>query len=100
MHEIHLSVIGHVDSDDRERMELGRNLGAALSSQRIEVAHPKIEAPAGAKGTALEWAQFVLGFTGSLPVLIGYLQSWQSQGKQRGAVLSIEIDGDRIVLED
>src|SRR3954447_5337706 len=101
MYQVRLSIVGHADSDDRERAELGRELGSRIDGDRVaDVSHPEAEAPDGAKGTALEWSQLVLGFVGSLPALIGYLRSWQSQGKQAGAEIALEIDGDRITLEN
>jgi hypothetical protein len=99
MYEIQLSVLGYADSDDQERAELTRGLGTHLSAYRIaDVSHPPAIAPQGAKGSALEWAQLVVGFSGSLPALIALLRSWQ-QG-HRGASIEIEIDGDRLMLED
>jgi hypothetical protein len=99
MHEIRLSVIGHPDSDDPDRARLGRGLEADLVFHRVaEVSHPQGEAPPGAKGSALEWAQLVLGFAGSLPALVGYLRSWQEQN--HGAAITVAIGQDSITLEE
>lgn len=99
MYEIRLSVRGFADSDERERAELTRDLGAALESRRLgSTRHPRASAPAGAKGPALDWAQLLLGFAGNLPALLGFLRSWQHD--HHGASIEIEIDGDRLMLEN
>lgn len=99
MHEIRLSVLGLVDSDAAERAHLTREVEHQLSRRGVaDVGHPVAIAPPGAKGAALEWTQLVLGFTGSLPALLGFLRSWQQEHGEPS--ISVEIGGDKITLEE
>ena len=99
MHEIRLSLLGLVDSDDAERARLTSELERQLRRRGVaDVGHPAAVAPPGAKGIALEWAQLVLGFTGSLPALLGFIRSWQHEHGEPS--ISLEIDGDKITLSE
>lgn len=99
MREIRLSVLGLADSDDAERARMTRELEHQLHRRGVaHVGHPAAVAPPGAKGAALEWAQLILGFTGSLPALLGYLRSWQKE--QGEPSITVAIDGDEITLAE
>jgi hypothetical protein len=98
MTELHLHVTGYSDSDDEERAELAGRLRQELLDQGIdEVAHPSTPPPEGAKGSAVEWAQLVVGFAGTVPPLIMALQGWL--GRHPRAAVELEIDGDRLILD-
>jgi len=96
--EIRLSVLGLVDSDDAERAHLARELEGALGRRGVaDIGHPAAVAPAGSKGAAVEWTQLVLGFTGSLPGLLAFIQAWRQDHGEPS--ITVAIDGDQITLE-
>ena len=81
MAELRLQVAGYPDSDDEERAELASRLKRELGEHGIdEVAHPGAPAPPGVKGGAVEWAQLVVGFAGSVP------PHWIQDGSELGGV--------------
>jgi len=93
-----MHVTGYPDSDDEERADLASGLRQELQDQGIdEVAHPSIRPPHGAKGSALEWAQLVVSFAGTVPPLVMALQGWL--GRHPRAAVELEIAGDRLVLD-
>jgi hypothetical protein len=98
MTEVRLHVAGYPDSDDAERAELATRLRADLLAHDVEVAHPQAQAPPGAKGAALEWAQLVVGVAGTAPAMIAALQGWL--GRHPRAGVSLEIDGDTLTLDE
>jgi hypothetical protein len=87
------------DGDDPELVnELTWDLAETLrESPADDVERPRGQAQAGAKGTALEWAELIVSFSGGLPVILGYVRSWLR--RQPGAKVTIELDGDKLVLE-
>jgi len=72
MAQLRVQVQGLPDSDDEERAELASRLRDEMLQQGVEeVAHPEVPAPEGAKGTAIEWAELVVGLAGTLGPLLG-----------------------------
>ena len=64
-----------------------------------DVEHPEAEAPAGAKGGALEWAQLVVTLAGTRAgPMITALQGWL--GRHPRAAVTLEIDGDKLTLDE
>jgi hypothetical protein len=98
MTEVRLHVAGYPDSDDVERADLATRLRADLLAYDVDVGHPQAQAPAGAKGAALEWAQLVVTVAGSVPGIIAALQGWL--GRHPRAAVSLEIDGDTLTLDE
>ncbi len=96
MAEILVTVEGYPDSDDDERADLASRLRDDLLAHDVEVSHPEAQAPDGAKGGALEWAQLVVSFGGMVPAMLAALQGWL--GRHRTASVSLEIDGDKLTL--
>jgi hypothetical protein len=98
MTDVLVSVEGYADSDDEERADLASRLRDDLLAHDLEVAHPESEPPAGSKGAALEWAQLVVSVSGSAPAMLAALQGWR--GRNRSAAVSLEIDGDKLTLDE
>jgi len=95
--EVRLEVLGAEDSDAQEREELMGRLKEDLHQLDAEVRHPPAEAPAGAKGSAVEWAQVVVTLSGSLPPLIAMVRSFSQ--RNRGCAVVLEAGGDTLRLE-
>jgi hypothetical protein len=95
--EVRLQILGAEDSDAAERAELTRRLKQDLRRLDADVRHPAAQAPEGAKGQALEWAQVVVTLTGALPPLIAVLRSFSK--RNRGCAMTLEADGDTLRLE-
>jgi hypothetical protein len=99
MTEIRLQVVGFPDSDDEERADLAWRLREEMLDRGVDdVSHPSIPAPAGAKGGAVEWAQLVVTLVGTVPPMIMALQAWL--GRHPKAAVTLEIDGDKLTLEN
>jgi Effector Associated Constant Component 1 len=98
MTDVRVHVGGYPDSDDEERADLASRLRADLQALDLEVAHPDGQAPPGAKGSALEWTELVVTVAGSMQGMTAAMQGWL--GRHKGATVSLEIDGDRLTLED
>ena len=99
MQEVRLRVAGFPDSDPEERAELAWRLQDELSSLDVEdVTRATRASPAGAKGVALEWAQLVVTLAGTLPALVAAVRSWAE--RHPGAEVTLEVDGDRVMLSD
>jgi Effector Associated Constant Component 1 len=98
MTDVRVHVGGYADSDDEERAELASRLRADLQAHDLEVSHPDAQPPPGAKGGALEWAQLVVTVAGSMQGMTAGVQGWL--GRHQGATVSLEIDGDKLTLED
>jgi hypothetical protein len=98
--EARLHITGYPDSDPEEQAELSYRLQAELRELVVveDVSAPRTHAPVGAKGDGLEWAQLVVTFAGTLPPLIAAVRGWLS--RHAGATLTIELDGDRLVLRE
>ena len=85
-------------SDPHRAAELTWDLKEELEQSRAEsIEHAEGVAPAGAKGGALEWAELIVTFSGGLPGLIALIRGWADRNEDAG--LSLEIEGDRLVLE-
>jgi Effector Associated Constant Component 1 len=98
MTDVRVHVAGYPDSDDEERADLATRLRADLLAHDVEASHPEGPAPAGAKGTAIEWAQLVITLAGTVPGMVAALQGWM--GRHPRAALSLEIDGDKLTLDE
>ena len=99
MREIRVDVVGYRDSDSEERARLALGLQQELLRLPVnDVARPTGILPAGARGSALEWAQLVVTLAGSLPPLIATVRGWV--GRHSGVSVTLEIDGDRLTLSD
>src|SRR3954469_5561002 len=98
MTDVRLHVGGYPDSDEEERADLASRLRADLQDNDLEVAHPDAPEPPGAKGGALEWAELVVTVAGSMQGMTAAMQGWL--GRHQGATVSLEIDGDRLTLQD
>ena len=98
MAQLRVQVQGLPDSDDEEQAELASRLREEMLEQGVEeVAHPDAHAPEGAKGAALEWAQLVVGFAGSVGPLLAALRGWI--GRNPDAGITLEIGGDKLTLD-
>jgi len=98
MTQLRVQVTGLPDSDDEERAELTTRLREEMIESGVEeVAHPDARAPDGAKGAALEWAQLVVGFAGTIGPLLSALRGWL--GRHPDAGITLEIDGDTLTLD-
>jgi hypothetical protein len=95
---IRISVDGYPDSDAQERAELAWRLEEDLRRLDVEdISRPRSEQPGGAKGSALEWAQLIVTLAGSLPPLVSAARGWVD--RHPGASITLEIDGDRLTLD-
>jgi Effector Associated Constant Component 1 len=98
MTEVRVHMVGYPDSDAEERADLASTLREEIRERGIDdVAHPSGQAPPGAKGSALEWAQLVITFAGTAPSLVMAVRGWL--GRHPNAAIELEIDGDRLVVE-
>jgi hypothetical protein len=93
----------HVSADGERDPERAAELAWRLRSElleydveRVDVA-PGGEAPSGAKGPAMEWAQLIVTFAGAMPPLIGAVQQWLY--RQRDCDVVIEYEGERLALK-
>ena len=99
MTQVRVHVDGYPDSDDDERADLTTRLRDEMLERGVDdVEHPEAEAPAGAKGGALEWAQLVVTMAGTLGPMIVALRSWL--GRHPRAAVTLEIDGDKLTLNE
>jgi hypothetical protein len=98
MTQLRLQVAGYADSDDEERAELTSRLQADLAANDVEVVRPRADAPPGAKGTGLDWAQLVATFAGTMPGMFAALQGWLNRHPR--ASVSLEIERDTLTLEE
>jgi membrane-associated two-gene conflict system component 1 (EACC1) len=98
MTDVRVHVGGYPDSDDEERADLASRLRADLQAHDLEVARPEAPAPPGAKGGAFEWAELVVSVAGSVQGMTAGMQGWL--GRHKGATVSLEIDGDKLTLQD
>ena len=100
-HQLHLAILGHVDSTDEERAALTSGLREELlqNDEADHVFHPDAAVPQGAKGAAVEWAELVVTFGGTLPAIILAIQSWLRR-QHPGASIMVEIDKDRISISE
>lgn len=99
--EVRLHIGGYADSDAQERADLAWRLESELRDRDLDletVDRPSARLPAGAKGTALEWAQLVVTFAGALPSLVTAVLGWTQ--RHPGASVTLEIDGDKITVDD
>lgn len=98
MGDIKIHVAGYADSDAQERAELAGRLEEELRQLDVEdISRPQLEPRDGAKGSAFEWAQLIVTFAGSLPALVSAVRGWL--GRHPGSSVTLEIDGDRLTLE-
>lgn len=84
--------------DSRYAADLTWDLEEALRTTSAERVDRAAAPPAqGAKGAALEWANLAVTFSGGLPAIITLIRGWLSRNS--GTKVTLELDGDRIVLE-
>ena len=98
MTDVRVHVAGYPDSDDEERADLATRLRADLLAHRLDVSHPEAQALPGSKGAGLEWAELVVTLVGTMPAMIAALQGWRARHPR--AAVSLEIDGDKLTLDD
>ncbi len=98
MTDVRVHVGGYADSDDEERAELASRLRTDLQAHDLEVSYPDAQPPPGAKGGAYEWAELAVTVAGSMQGMTAGVQGWL--GRHKGATVSLEIDGDKLTLED
>jgi hypothetical protein len=99
--KIRLHMSGYPDSDEEERAELAWRLEAELRDADLEideVSRPPAQAPAGAKGSAMDWAQLVVALAGTLPPFVSAVMAWKE--RHPGASLVLEVDGDALALDE
>jgi hypothetical protein len=96
--QVNVHVAGYSDSDDEERADLTERLRADLLAYDLDVSHPAAEAPPGSKGPGLEWAQLLVTLAGTAPAMVAALQGWL--GRHPRAAVTLEIDGDKLTLEE
>jgi Effector Associated Constant Component 1 len=97
--EVRVHVVGYPDSDDEERADLASRLREDIREHGIdEVSHPPVRPPPGTKGGALDWAQLVVTFAGTVPTLAMAIQGWL--GRHPNAAVTLEIGGDRLTLDE
>ena len=94
-----LTVEGDRDSDREDLAALTWDLREDLLTLDVaDVDHPSAEAPSGAKGSAMEWAQLVVTLAGSAPPLFGVLRGWV--GRHPGCSVTLSVGEDRLTLDD
>lgn len=98
MYELRLHIGGDVEDTEESAALTSRLRDELLELEIGDVTRPSVAAPAGAKGDAVAWAELLVSLSGSLPALVGAIQSWRS--RQRGATITIELAGDRLTLSD
>jgi membrane-associated two-gene conflict system component 1 (EACC1) len=99
MAELQIHVAGYPDSDDEERAELAWRLREEIREYGVDdVSQPSVRPPPGSKGGALDWAQLVVTFAGTLPPLVMAIQGWL--GRHPRAAVTLEIGGDRLTLDE
>ena len=99
MTEVLVHVVGYPDSDEEERADLASRLRDEIREHGIDdVSHPPAPPPPGSKGGAVEWAQLVITFAGTLPPLVMAIQGWL--GRHPDAAVTLEIGGDRLTLDE
>jgi Effector Associated Constant Component 1 len=92
-------VAGYPDSDEEERADLASRLREEIRDHGIDdVSHPEVPPPPGSKGGALDWAQLVVTFAGTMPALVMAIQGWL--GRHPNAAVTLEIGGDRLTLDE
>lgn len=57
---------------------------------------PQQDVIQGGKGSALEWAQLAVTFSGALPVMVDLIRSWKA--RRPSTTVTVTIDGDRLEL--
>jgi hypothetical protein len=96
---ITIYVAGYEDSDAQERADLAWRLEEDLRPLPVEdVSRRKLEPPGGAKGSAFEWAELIVTLAGSLPPMVSCVRGWL--GRHPAASITLEINGDRLTLQE
>jgi hypothetical protein len=87
-----------LDGDPEHAAERTWHLKEEITRVDVDrVEHAPAPAVPGAKGDAFAWAELIVTLSGSLPVLVGAVRSWVN--RNRDCNVTLEIDGDRLVLE-
>jgi hypothetical protein len=95
-------VLLHIEAVDGDHPEDAAEGGWRLKDEIAgldvnQVDHAPTDAVPGAKGDALAWAELIVTLSGSLPALVAAVRSWVS--RDRTCNVTLELDGDRLVLE-
>lgn len=94
----------HVEAREADRhraAELAWDLKQELEerSRAESVEHAPGVAPPHAKGSAVEWAQLLVTFSGGLPGLVALIRGWADR-HEKDVAIRVELDGDSISLAD
>jgi hypothetical protein len=99
MTDVRLHIDGYPDSDSEERAELAWRLEQDLRAADIEnVSRPATDAPEGAKGGALAWAELIVTLAGTVPSFLPAFLGWAR--RHPGASITLEIDGDKLTVDN
>lgn len=101
--ELRLFMCGYDDSDEPERDQLAVDLAQELS-EIAEVRHgPAVRPPGTKSAEALAWAQLVVALAGTLPVVLGAVQSWLERRERVSpggrASVKLKLGEDEITVE-
>jgi hypothetical protein len=79
-----------------EAADLAEQLREELQESGVGSVHrpESDDAPIGAKGDALAWAELVVTVTGGLPALVGLIRAWAQRGS--GRKVTLDLDGDKL----
>ncbi len=98
MADLLLYMDGYPGSTHRQQVKLAGTLRSELKRKRVQAAHPETEAPPGARGTAFEWASLAVSLAGAVPSFLQAFQGWTERHPR--AAVTLEIDGDRLALDE
>jgi hypothetical protein len=99
MTHLRIHVNGYSDSDVREKSQFAGEIRRELRVLAgADVTHPRVPPEPGMKGSAFDWAQLLITFTGTLPPLVVALQSWLR--RRSGASIVLQVGDDRLALTD
>lgn len=99
MTNVFVNIAGYPDGDPDEVAELAWRLQEHLRAADVgDVARVLADAPVGAKGAFVAWDQLVVTPLGGLNGLVEVIIAWMD--RHSGAVVSLEIDGDSLALQE
>jgi hypothetical protein len=99
MESVLLRVAPETDSPPARALELTALLERELRQLPLDrVDRPDAGAPPpGAKGSALEWAQLLVGFSGGLPAIVAMVRAWVARNPRCSVTLE-SADGDKVTI--
>lgn len=102
-HELRLRIELGEDADAEEAERLTRQLRSELDGIGVDVAIPRPDrqAPAGAKGGAIDWGTLLVALTasgGAFTLVIATVRDWLARSRSAQGI-SMTIDGDTISLD-